>query len=211
MINLIDTQDKRKIGYNMSPQIRISDKLYKHLKNMNAPMSKSLDKIVLGDTEDFSKKPTKFRPPYMFIYASILNCWIEYVEVMMPQGSSTLDMILSRADIRDRILPKIDNNGWFKSVIRKGTNHTLHFFDNRFETVLDNALGTMVKLGYMSRQRIQSPTERVVGIPYEYKLNRIPRPDVINGIIANSTTAAESRVKQNDGTFPKLADLFQSN
>ena len=233
MINTIDTQDKRKIGYRMSPQIRISDKLYKHLKKMNGPMSKSLDRIVLGEAEDFTSEPKSKKPPYMFIYASIINCWIEYEELCikrnMPQGNNLYNVVFPSADIKESIFEKIHNEDWFvtdtfdedgRRLTRqrmreqnitnpvKKLSNSMHFFGMPFNRVLDNALGTMVKLGYMSREK-SMPTERVVGVPYEYKVEQIPYEDLVKGIIANSQTALESTRRQNDGTFPKLADLFQ--
>jgi hypothetical protein len=199
-------------------------------------MSKSLDRIVLGETEDFTKKPTKFKPPYMFIYASIINCWIKYGERMdrdgNPQGNNLYNIQFPSSHIKEWIFEEIYNEHWFmkskfigkKRVVaiidenaslpkvteeKLSPRSNMHFFNLPFSVVLDNALGTMVKLGYMSRERDQYPTERVVGIAYNYKIEQVPYEDLVKGIIANSQTAAESRAKQNDGTFPKLADLFQ--
>ena len=59
----------------MAPTIRISQDLYKHLKNLSGTMSKNLDRLVLGKAMPVRTTPKRKFPESNILYSAILDTW----------------------------------------------------------------------------------------------------------------------------------------
>ena len=120
---------------NMSKQIRISDRLYNHLKAKNVTMSKYLEGLVFEDAEYPKPVTTNYKNykqvPSTFLYACILDKFIDF-------RVSYTDVGFSRREILNHSLQLLQKQDWTSIYPRWFSNPLEH--RSKFSTTIDNRI-----------------------------------------------------------------------
>ncbi len=141
-------------------QIRISNRLYEHLKSMGGVMSKNLDELVFGKPDNNPLSQDKLDdmleqatiPDSVMLYSAILLSWGDknkvYENIEDWNKSITRSTIV--ANVKDYFEELADIE--IRKTLMPTFFHDMDNYRSKFQTTIDNRLTNLVRAGVLERK-----------------------------------------------------------
>lgn len=148
----IDLHSRERKEYKM-PQgkhIRISNRLYEHLKSLGGVMSKNLDELVFGKKDTNALTPESIdtmlekasAPDSPMLYSAIMLCWSDHsAEITRGEIIQSIEekfSSLNSLETRKMLLPSFYVD--------------MHAPRSKFQTTIDNRINNLVRAGVIKRK-----------------------------------------------------------
>lgn len=131
-------------------QIRISNRLYNHLKSLGGVMSKNLDELVFGKKDTNPLTPESIDamleegliPDSPQLYSAIMLCWSDHsaAKTRAQIITTAKDYFLNLNDIETR------------KILYKEFFYDMNSYRSKFQTTIDNRITNLVRAGIIRRE-----------------------------------------------------------